>query len=90
MALQSVDVMEYSLLVGFDDEKHELVVGMIDYMRQYTWDKQLEAWVKRALGVVLGGTKNASPAVISPIQYKKKFREAISGYFIMVPDEESQ
>nr|GMC50053.1 1-phosphatidylinositol-3-phosphate 5-kinase FAB1B [Ipomoea batatas] len=89
--LASVNVMEYSLLVGLDDEKHELVVGVIDYTRQYTWDKQLETWVKTALGVVLGGTKNASsPTVISPAQYKKRFRKAMSGYFIMVPDEELQ
>ncbi|XP_031120653.1 1-phosphatidylinositol-3-phosphate 5-kinase FAB1B isoform X2 [Ipomoea triloba] len=89
--LASVNVMEYSLLVGLDDEKHELVVGVIDYRRQYTWDKQLETWVKTALGVVLGGTMNASsPTVISPTQYKKRFRKAMSGYFIMVPDEELQ
>ncbi|XP_019196230.1 PREDICTED: 1-phosphatidylinositol-3-phosphate 5-kinase FAB1B-like [Ipomoea nil] len=90
--LSSVNVMEYSLVVGLDDEKHELVVGVIDYTRQYTWDKQLETWVKTALGVVLGGTKNnaSSPTVISPTQYKKRFRKAMSDYFSMVPDEELQ
>lgn len=76
--------MDYSLLVGIDEEKHELVVGTIDFMRQYTWDKHLETWVK-ASGI-LGGPKNASPTVISPMQYKKRFRKAMSTYFIMVPD----
>ncbi|KAK6147551.1 hypothetical protein DH2020_018463 [Rehmannia glutinosa] len=44
--LASIDVMDYSLLVGVDEEKHELVLGIIDFMRQYTWDKHLETWVK--------------------------------------------
>ncbi|KAM3221335.1 1-phosphatidylinositol-3-phosphate 5-kinase FAB1B isoform X4 [Capsicum annuum] len=82
---ESIDVMDYSLLVGVDEEKHELVLGIIDFMRQYTWDKHLETWVK-ASGI-LGGLKNASPTVISPKQYKTRFRKAMSTYFLMVPDE---
>ncbi|XP_060172964.1 1-phosphatidylinositol-3-phosphate 5-kinase FAB1B isoform X2 [Lycium barbarum] len=82
--LASVDVMDYSLLVGVDEEKHELVLGIIDFMRQYTWDKHLETWVK-ASGI-LGGPKNVSPTVISPKQYKKRFRKAMTTYFLMVAD----
>ena len=77
--------MDYSLLVGIDEEKRDLVVGIIDFMRQYTWDKHLETWVK-ASGI-LGGPKNASPTVISPKEYKKRFRKAMSSYFLMVPDQ---
>ncbi|KAA8541582.1 hypothetical protein F0562_022734 [Nyssa sinensis] len=83
--LASIDVMDYSLLVGVDEEKHELVLGIIDFVRQYTWDKHLETWVK-ASGI-LGGPKNASPTVISPKQYKKRFRKAMTTYFLMVPDQ---
>ncbi|WCJ39304.1 1-phosphatidylinositol-3-phosphate 5-kinase FAB1B [Euphorbia peplus] len=83
--LASIDVMDYSLLVGVDEQKHELVLGIIDFMRQYTWDKHLETWVK-ASGI-LGGPKNASPTVISPKQYKKRFRKAMTTYFLMVPDQ---
>ncbi|KAJ6427185.1 hypothetical protein OIU84_022730 [Salix udensis] len=83
--LASIDVMDYSLLVGVDEEKHELVLGIIDFMRQYTWDKHLETWVK-ASGI-LGGPKNAAPTVISPKQYKKRFRKAMTTYFLMVPDQ---
>uniref|UniRef100_A0A1D1XRI7 1-phosphatidylinositol-3-phosphate 5-kinase n=1 Tax=Anthurium amnicola TaxID=1678845 RepID=A0A1D1XRI7_9ARAE len=83
--LASIDVMDYSLLVGVDEENHELVLGIIDFMRQYTWDKHLETWVK-ASGI-LGGPRNASPTVISPKQYKKRFRKAMSAYFLMVPDQ---
>lgn len=83
--LASIDVMDYSLLVGVDEERCELVLGIIDFMRQYTWDKHLETWVK-ASGI-LGGPKNISPTVISPKQYKKRFRKAMSTYFLMLPDQ---
>ncbi|KAM4097619.1 hypothetical protein ACJW30_07G015100 [Castanea mollissima] len=83
--LASIDVMDYSLLVGVDEEKHELVLGIIDFMRQYTWDKHLETWVKTS--GILGGSKNTSPTVISPQEYKKRFRKAMTAYFVMVPDQ---
>lgn len=83
--LASVDVMDYSLLVGIDDENKELVLGIIDFMRQYTWDKHLETWVK-ASGI-LGGPRNAPPTIISPKQYKKRFRKAMTTYFLTVPDQ---
>ncbi|KAJ8769229.1 hypothetical protein K2173_001466 [Erythroxylum novogranatense] len=83
--LTSVDVMDYSLLVGVDEERKELVLGIIDFMRQYTWDKHLETWVK-ASGI-LGGPRNASPTIISPKQYKKRFRKAMTSYFLTVPDQ---
>ncbi|XP_059645884.1 putative 1-phosphatidylinositol-3-phosphate 5-kinase FAB1C [Cornus florida] len=83
--LASVDVMDYSLLVGVDEERKELVLGIIDFMRQYTWDKHLETWVK-ASGI-LGGRKNAPPTIISPKQYKRRFRKAMTTYFLTVPDQ---
>uniref|UniRef100_A0A0E0HNP1 1-phosphatidylinositol-3-phosphate 5-kinase n=1 Tax=Oryza nivara TaxID=4536 RepID=A0A0E0HNP1_ORYNI len=83
--LASVDVMDYSLLVGIDEESKELVMGIIDYLRQYTWDKQLETWVK-ASGF-LGGSRDVLPTIISPDQYKKRFRKAMSRYFLTVPDQ---
>lgn len=77
--------MDYSLLVGVDEERHELVLGIIDFMRQYTWDKHLETWAKSS--GILGGPKNVSPTVVSPMQYKKRFRKAMAAYFIVVPDQ---
>lgn len=75
--------MDYSLLVGVDKHRHELVFGIIDYLRQYTWDKQLETWVKSSLVV----PKNISPTVISPKEYKKRFRKFMIKYFFTVPDD---
>ncbi|KAL2467538.1 putative 1-phosphatidylinositol-3-phosphate 5-kinase FAB1D [Forsythia ovata] len=80
--LQSINVMDYSLLVGVDTQRRELVCGIIDYLRQYTWDKQLENWVKSSLVV----PKNQQPTVISPKEYKKRFRKFIGTYFLCVPD----
>jgi hypothetical protein len=62
--------------------KSRLVVGIIDYIRQYTWDKQLETYVKSS-GVLGGGTKQ--PTIISPKLYKRRFRSAMKQYLVTVP-----
>ncbi|KAK7343793.1 hypothetical protein VNO77_12828 [Canavalia gladiata] len=80
--LNSINVMDYSLLVGVDSQKRELVCGIIDYLRQYTWDKHFETWMKSSLVV----PKNVLPTVISPREYKKRFRKFMSTYFLSVPD----
>ncbi|KAL6525181.1 hypothetical protein OROMI_030774 [Orobanche minor] len=80
--LNSINVMDYSLLVGVDTQHRELVCGIIDYLRQYTWDKQLENWVKSSLVV----PKNQLPTIISPKEYKKRFRKFIDTHFLSVPD----
>jgi 1-phosphatidylinositol-3-phosphate 5-kinase len=72
------NVMDYSLLVGLDASRR-LVVGIVDYIRQYTWDKQMETWLKRSAG------RGPDPTVISPNDYKERFRSAMDRYFVMVP-----
>ena len=52
-------------------------------MRTYTWDKQLETWVK-ASGI-LGGGLGRDPTVVSPGQYCRRLRGAVQGYFTPVP-----
>ncbi|KAL6045049.1 1-phosphatidylinositol-3-phosphate 5-kinase, partial [Balamuthia mandrillaris] len=84
--LSELGIMDYSLLIGLDESTHELVVGVIDYMRKYTWDKQLETWVKWS--GIMGGGRGKVPTVISPKQYKTRFRAAMWLYFVMIPDEE--
>lgn len=75
LALQ--DVMDYSLMVAVDEERKELVVGIIDCIRTYTWDKRLESWIKdRGFA---GGGRNR-PTVTSPKEYKSRFREAMARY----------
>ncbi|XP_042381807.1 putative 1-phosphatidylinositol-3-phosphate 5-kinase FAB1C isoform X2 [Zingiber officinale] len=83
--LASIGVMDYSLLVGVDETQNELVIGIIDFLRQYTWDKQLETLIKSS--GILGGTKTSAPTVISPLMYKRRFRKAMSNYFPTVPGD---
>ena len=88
--LARVGVMDYSLLVGVQAHTHprRLACGIVDYLRQYTWDKQLETYVKSSSAVLaLGGSSSAAqPTVISPKQYARRFRKAMRSYFVVVPD----
>ncbi|EJU00051.1 hypothetical protein DACRYDRAFT_117647 [Dacryopinax primogenitus] len=81
--LCDLNVMDYSLLVGVDRDRNELVVGIVDYIRTYTWDKKLESWVKES--TFLGGAKG-EPTIVTPRQYKTRFLSAMERYLMMVPD----
>ncbi|KAM4698369.1 1-phosphatidylinositol 3-phosphate 5-kinase [Rhinophrynus dorsalis] len=81
--LSSHLIIDYSLLVGRDDNTDELVVGIIDYIRTFTWDKKLEMVVKST--GILGG-QGKMPTVVSPELYRTRFCEAMDKYFLMVPD----
>jgi len=71
--LASINVMDYSLLVGMvqrgESDEWTLVVGLIDYCRQFTWKEEAEYRVKRA-------------TVIHPKMYKRRFRDALNRYFM--------
>ena len=83
--LESQNVMDYSLLVGIDGspERREVVVRVIDYLRQYTWDKQIESAVKSGVPSYEG-----APTVLSPAKYARRFRRAARRYFLAVPEED--
>ena len=71
--------MDYSLLVGIDEDRKEFVAGIIDYIRSYTWDKKIEMMVKS-----VGG--HGMPTIVSPNVYKERFCEKMNQYFLCVPD----
>ena len=76
--LRSVLSSQYAVLAGFDDEKRELVVGIIDCIRTYTWDKKLESWIKDR-----GKNK---PTITSPRDYRNRFRVSMMQYVsILIP-----
>ena len=80
--LSKMGVVDYSLLLHiYTDERKKkkyLRMGIIDYVRKYTWDKQLEHYIKIFInGFVI-------PTIIDPNQYKDRFKEAIQDYFIGV------
>lgn len=77
------NVMDYSLMIAVDEVRKELVVGIIDCIRTYTWDKRLESWIKdRGFA---GGGRNR-PTVTSPKEYKSRFREAMARYILQAPN----
>ncbi|MCJ1306458.1 1-phosphatidylinositol-3-phosphate 5-kinase [Agyrium rufum] len=76
--LSRQNVMDYSLMIAIDENRNELVVGIIDCIRTYTWDKKLESWMKDR-------GKNR-PTVTSPREYKSRFREAMGRYVLQAPD----
>ena len=101
--LASLGVMDYSALVVEDEEESgQLVVAVIDYLRQYTWDKHLETWAKTAVGQIsrsthkgkggvggeMGGGEGA-PTVVDPGTYARRFRAAMEAYVGIVPEGES-
>ncbi|TFY71832.1 hypothetical protein EVG20_g1173 [Dentipellis fragilis] len=82
--LADINVMDYSLVVGVDSVKNELVVGIVDYVRTYTWDKKLESWVKES--AFMGGAGKGEPTIVTPKQYRQRFTSAMERYFPLVPD----
>ena len=76
--LSKIGIVDYSLLLHIyqTDKTNYLRMGIIDYVRKYTWDKQLEHAVK----IILNGFK--APTIVDPKEYKKRFNEAIKDYFI--------
>ncbi|KAF2148717.1 hypothetical protein K461DRAFT_282187 [Myriangium duriaei CBS 260.36] len=72
------NVMDYSLMAGFDDPSRRLFVGIIDCIRTYTWDKKLESWIKDR-----GKNK---PTITSPKDYRNRFRVSMMQYVLQSPN----
>lgn len=83
--LSAMDVMDYSLVIGIDDSLKKIYIGIIDWLRTFTWDKKVENWVK-GNSLVGGGKKGKDPTIVTPKQYRIRFREAMERYILEVPD----
>jgi len=81
--LSIINVVDYSIIVGMDDETHEVVFGIIDYIRQYDMVKRMESMGK-SVGMMVGKDE---PTVIPPLHYRKRFQTAMERYFMTVPDK---
>ena len=81
--LSIINVLDYSILVGVDEENRELVVGIIDFMRQYDILKQMERVCKSLPMVVV----SEAPTIIQPPLYKARFTNAMERYFMSVPSK---
>lgn len=82
--LADMNVMDYSLVVGLDSQRGELIVGMIDIVRTFTWDKRVESFVKEA--GLLPRSGKGEPTVITPRQYRARFLSFLSRAFLLTPD----
>lgn len=76
-------VIDYSLIVGIDNSKMEIKMAIIDYLRKYTWDKRLESAVKSK--IMIATSSGRTPTIISPVEYRMRFMDAIKLYFFPTP-----
>ncbi|ORX36029.1 hypothetical protein BD324DRAFT_520177 [Kockovaella imperatae] len=82
--LSRESIMDYSLLLGLDEKRKELVVGLVDAIGSFDFFKTIESRGKLAL------TRGGEVTVIPPDQYRKRFETAIKQYFIACPDKWSK
>ena len=78
--LTNLLVMDYSLLLVIDEKTKLLKMGLIDYIRMYTWDKKVENEVKKVI------TAGHVPTIINPNDYRQRFLSAMSRYFMEIQD----
>ena len=79
--LCSQNVMDYSLVVGVDDTRKELVIGIVDFIGPWTWYKLVETTSKATI------RNDRQVTVLPPDLYRDRFRKAMDENFLMVPDK---
>lgn len=80
--LASCDVMDYSLVVGVCEGTPELRVGIIDFIRTFTFGKKAESFLKEAVG----GHGSEAPTIIDPKQYRARFLAFLDSVLLLSPD----
>lgn len=80
--LSKQSIIDYSMFVIIDHAKRTVRLGIIDYIQQYTIEKQIESYLKSNIST-------EEPTIIPPEPYKLRFRTAMDKYFVaMIPDRE--
>ncbi|KAJ7826005.1 hypothetical protein B0H14DRAFT_1278453 [Mycena olivaceomarginata] len=79
--LAKSNIMDYSLLLGVDQERKEIVCGLVDTIGSYTFAKTLEYKAKQGLN----GNSGKEVTVIPPTEYQERFVSALEGYFLACP-----
>ena len=88
LLLSKLNVIDYSLLLIIEDSLSDgnknndnnailIRVGIIDFIRKYTWDKQFEHATKR----IFHGLQKI-PTIVNPAIYKERFKEAMNEIFV--------
>jgi len=86
------NIVDYSLIVGLSSNANDqnpnsskiVVVGIIDYLRQYDFIKRIES-VGKSVSMIAG---QAAPTIVQPTQYSKRFVDAMQQYFMPMPSSE--
>ncbi|KNC46268.1 phosphatidylinositol-3-phosphate/phosphatidylinos itol 5-kinase, partial [Thecamonas trahens ATCC 50062] len=78
------NIMDYSMLLAVSEATGSLHVGIIDWLRPYTWDKKVESQLKTRLEG-LRRAKARVPTVIPPPDYARRFLAAIESYLPALP-----
>ncbi|PHJ21964.1 phosphatidylinositol-4-phosphate 5-kinase [Cystoisospora suis] len=80
--LQKLEIVDYSLLVLVeecsDTKIRRLSLGLIDFFRPYTWDKQVEN-IGKSLAYMTRGLQQ--PTVLPPSQYRLRFLHTLAAFF---------
>ncbi|KAF8196935.1 hypothetical protein BJ912DRAFT_954157 [Pholiota molesta] len=78
------NIMDYSLLLGVDEQKKEIACGLVDTIGSYTFAKTLEYKAKQGL------QSGKEVTVMPPTEYQERFVSALEGYFVACPDKWSK
>ncbi|KAF8213990.1 hypothetical protein K438DRAFT_1660635 [Mycena galopus ATCC 62051] len=82
--LAKSNIMDYSLLLGVDQERKQIACGLVDTIGSYTFAKTLEYKAKQGLN------SGKEVTVIPPAEYQDRFVSALEGYFLACPDKWSR
>lgn len=74
--LSKQNVIDYSLVVMVSRAEGCIAAGVIDYLRQYTFDKAVESQYKKVMA-------NELPTITDPTQYKERFRQQVLGEYFL-------
>ncbi|KAI5475980.1 hypothetical protein MNV49_000539 [Pseudohyphozyma bogoriensis] len=87
--LSRCGIIDYSLLIGVDDSRRELVVGIIDSLGVFNTLKMLENAGKTALKKATAADAD-DVTVIPPADYAHRFRQGMERSFVSVPEKFSK
>lgn len=74
--------MDYSCLVGVDDQNKTITLGLIDILGIFNLAKAIESNSKRVL--------QAERTIVPPDEYAARFRKAMHQYIIASPEKFSK
>ncbi|KZO99800.1 hypothetical protein CALVIDRAFT_510745 [Calocera viscosa TUFC12733] len=79
--LTSSNIMDYSMLLGVDDQDHVIACGLVDTIGSYNVAKTLEYTAKQSL------KSGKDVTVMPPAEYEARFVSAMESYLIACPDK---